>query len=151
MQIAHINLIESFDNQAARFIELVESVKKHGLQQYVVVRNRDIAKRLDAVDDVTVGPCVRTAITAHCLVPAVDVVHLHDRNSGSAGLLLVLTRSIPFVLSADATGETTSNPITKAVQRRAAGLIDPDIADVATHLQIYRQAADRLRVPMMIL
>lgn len=151
MHVGHINLAESFNGAGEHFVKLIESLRMHGVEQYVVVRNVELAKRLDIVQGVTVGPCVRTAITAHCLVPDVDVVHLHDRTSWQAGLLLILTKSIPYVLTDRNNGELNGNPLTRAVRDRSAGLIDPEVADVAAHLQIYRQATSNLSMPTLLL
>ncbi|MEL7185368.1 MAG: hypothetical protein AAFN50_02890 [Pseudomonadota bacterium] len=151
MHVGHINLAEAFNGVGEHFVRLIEELKLHGVEQHVVVRNTELAKRLEIIDGVTVGPCVRSAVTAYCLMPNVDVVHLHDRSSWNAGLLLVLTRSIPFVMTADKAIALSNSPLVSAVRNRAASLVDPEIAEVSTHIQIYRQAADQLSMPTLML
>ena len=151
MHIGHINLSESFNGAGEHFVQLVESLQSHSMQQYVLVRNVALAKRLDLIDNVIVGPTVRSSITAYCLMPAVDVVHIHDRSSQSAGLLLVLTRGVPFVLTRHITIDKSINPLNQAVCNRAAGFIEENQIAVNDHIQVYRRAVDSLRVPTMIL
>ena len=151
MHIGHINLSESFNGASEHFVNLIESLQQHTMQQYVLVRNVALAKRLDLIDGVVVGPVVRSAITAFCLMPQVDVVHVHDQSSSSAGLLLVLTRSIPFVLTRREIAGLSMNPINKASCNRASGFIEENHVTASEHLQIYRRAVDTLRVPTMLL
>ena len=144
MYIGHINLAKSFNGAGEHFVKLIEALQQLGAQQYVLVRNIELAKRLDLVDDVTVGPAVRSAVTAYCLMPAVDIVHVHDPADGQSGLLLTLTRSIPFVLTHR--DESPGNgPLGKAVYRRAAGIIYKGDADAAKHLRIYKHAIESRR------
>lgn len=144
MYIGHINLAKSFNGAGEHFVSLVEALQAQGARQYILVRNISLAKRLDLVGNVTAGPAVRSAVMAYCLMPPVDVVHIHDPSEGQAGLLLTLTRSIPFVLTHrdDAPGR---NPITQAVYRRSSGIIYQSDADPAKHLRIYRHAVDAWR------
>ncbi len=151
LMLGHINLAETFNGAGEHFVRLIESLRQHGFDQYVIVRNTELAKRLDIVEGITVGPCVRSPVTAHCLMPRVDVVHLHDRSSWQAGLLQILTRSIPFVVTSNDSISDSRNPVIAAVRNRAAALIDPHAADIAAHIQIYRQAASSLRVPTLLL
>lgn len=139
MYIGHINLAKSFNGAAEHFVNLIEALQRLDTEQYVLVRSIGLAKRLDLVDNVTVGPTVRSAVTAYCLMPAVDVVHIHDPADGQAGLLLTLTRSIPFVLTRhdNAPG---SGPLSRAIYRRAAGMIYESDADAEKHVRIYRHA-----------
>lgn len=144
MYIGHINLAKSFNGAGEQFIKLIEALQRLGVQQYVLVRNIELAKQLDRIDTVTVGPAVRSAITAYCLMPAVDVVHIHDPSAGQSGLLLTLTRSIPFVLTHR--DETPGNgPLAKAIYRRAAGIVYRQDADAAKHLRIYMRALESWR------
>ena len=139
MHIGHINLAKSFNGAGEHFVSLVEALREQGVQQYVLVRNIALAKRLDLVDKVTAGPAVRSAVMAYCLMPHVDVVHIHDPSDGQAGLLLTLTRSIPFVLT-HRDAAPGRNPLTQAVYKRASGIIYQSDADAAKHLRIYRHA-----------
>lgn len=144
MYIGHINLAKSFNGAGEHFGKLIEALQELDVQQYVLVRNIELAKRLDLVDNVTVGPAVRSAVTAYCLMPTVDVVHIHDPSDGQSGLLLTLTRSIPFVLTHR--DESPGNgPLAKTVYRRAAGIVYRGDADAAKHLRIYRRALENWR------
>ncbi len=144
MYIGHINLAKSFNGAGEHFVSLVEALQAQGARQYILVRNISLAKRLDLVGNVTAGPAVRSAVMAYCLMPPVDVVHIHDPSEGQAGLLLTLTRSIPFVLT-HRDDEPGRNPITQAVYRRSSGIIYQSDADPAKHLRIYRHAVNAWR------
>lgn len=141
MRIGHINIAKSFNGAGEYFVNLIEALQQLHTQQYVLVRNVALAKRLDLIADVTVGPVVRSAVMAYCLMPRLDVVHIHDPSAGQSGLLLSLTRSIPFVLThhSESPGK---NPLTQAVYKRASGIIYQDDADAAKHLRIYQHAID---------
>lgn len=144
MYIGHINLAKSFNGAGEHFVKLIEALQEFDAQQHVLVRNIELAKRLDLVNDVVVGPAVRSAATAYCLMPAVDVVHIHAPSDGQAGLLLTLTRSIPFVLTLH--DESPANgPFAKAVYRRAAGMIYQGDADAEKHMRIYQHAVSTWR------
>lgn len=151
MYLGHINLAESFNGAGEHFVRLIESLQKYNVEQYVLVRNIALAKRLDLIDGVTVGPVVRSPVTAYCLMPHVDVVHIHDRSSWSAGLLLTLTKTIPFTLTRRVSLDTTKNPLYQAAVKRASGFIEENDISVHAHVQIYRQAIDSLHVPTMLL
>lgn len=130
MRIGHINLAPSLNGTGEHFVSLVEALQASGIRQHVLVRNATLARRLEAVEDVEVGPVVRSAVTAYCLMPAVDLAHIHDAASGQAGLLLTLTRSIPYVLS-HADVAINRNPLTQAVYRRALCVICRDDGDAS--------------------
>ena len=115
MQIGHINLAKSFNGTGEHFVSLVESLQDEGVEQHVLVRNTTLARRLGAVEKVVVGPVVSSPISAYCLMPRLDLVHIHDSNAGQAGLLLALTRSIPFVLTHRGSVPSNHNPLTQAV------------------------------------
>lgn len=161
MVIGHINLEKSCNESFEHFLGLVDALQLQVATQYVVVRSRALAKRLDLLDNVSVGPLARSSVTAACLMPHVDVVHIHNSSARQAGLILKLTRSIPFVLTDSSPESQNRNPISQSVYKRASGLIpysgkgsgnrsDSD-ADIGEHLRIYRQAADTLSVPTMLL
>ena len=151
MYVGHINLEKPFSRTAEQFIKLVDSLQKTDLKQYVVVRNVALARRLDTLDNVNVGPVVRSPITAYCLMPSVDVVHIHDRSGWQAGLLLFLTKSIPFVLTQHEANSAEIGPLASSIYKRASGLIDETETNVGAHLRVYRNAADSLRMPTMLL
>lgn len=151
MHIGHINLSESFNGAGEHFVRLIESLQLHSMRQHVLVRNVALAKRLALIENVTVGPVVRTAVTAYSLMPAVDVVHIHDTKSSSAGLLFALTRAVPFVITRHGSLAESRNPIDQATIKRASGFIDENQQDVSGHLQVYRHAVDALSMPTMFL
>ena len=113
-------------------IILVEALALHGIEQHAVVRNLQLAKRLAACQNVSVGPLARSPAMAYCLMPDVDVAHAHDSRSIQAGLLLALTRSVPYVLTYRDTKKPPLNTLTRCFYRRAVGIVCPEdaIADV---------------------
>ena len=151
MYVGHINLEKSFSRTAENFVILVEALQQLDLKQYVIVRNVALARRLDNIDNVTVGPVARSPITAYCLMPPVDVVHIHDPSGWQAGLLLFLTKSIPFVLTQRETNSDANSSLANSIYQRASGLIDDTEMSAGEHLHVYRSAADSLRIPTMIL
>ena len=151
MYIGHINLAKSFDSTGERFITLVETLQQLGTKQYVVVRNVGIAKRLNYVTNVIVGPTVRSSVSAQCLIPRVDIVHVHGISGWQAGLLLILTKSIPFVLTSVKHESRMRNAIMQAAFDRASAVIPEEVTDAADILLVYRRAVEPLRVPTMLL
>jgi len=151
MRVGHINLATTFNGAGEHFVKLVEDLRQHGVEQYVVVKNVALAKRLDIIDGVTVGPVVRSAVTAFCLMPNVDVAHIHDSSSASAGLLMTLTRSVPFVLSDDGIGDDQKNPIRQAIEGRASGFAETTTMSTIEIMKLYRRAVDSLHVPTLML
>jgi len=130
VHIGHINLAKSFNSTGEHFVSLIEALRQASVGQYVLVRNVTLAKRLNAVEGVAVGPIVRSAVTAYCMMPHLDLVHIHDMASAQAGLLLTLTRSIPYVLTHGGNG-VNGNPVTQAVYRRALCVLCQDDCDVS--------------------
>ena len=139
MKVGHINLAKTCNGAGENFVCLVEALQALGVEQHVLVRNVALAKRLDLIDGVTVGPVVRSAVMAYCLTPHLDVVHVHDPSEGQSGLLLTLTRSIPYVLT-HRDGAPGKNPLMQAVYKRASGFVYQSDADAAIHLRIYEHA-----------
>lgn len=125
MNIGHIHLQKSLNGTGEHFVKLVECLDRQGAVQHVIVRNRDLAKRLAIYDNVTVGPVATTPVVAYCLMPQVSVAHMHDDTSGHAGLLLTLTRSIPYVLTSRRTKPPGANPIRRSIYSRAASVVCP--------------------------
>lgn len=150
MRVGHINLANSFNGAGKHFVKLIESLLREGVQQDVLVRNVELARRLDILEHVSVGPMVHSPVSALTLMPPVDLVHAHDTKAGQAGLLLVLTRSIPYVLTIEGQGPAR-NPIMRAVNRRASGVIYRCDADGAKHLRIYRHAVATWRATTVAL
>jgi hypothetical protein len=125
MEIGHINLEASSNGAGEHFVKLVEGLSTLGVKQHVIVRSALLARRLEICDGVTVGPVVNSAVTAYCLMPHIALVHTHDEASGHAGLLLTLTRSIPYVATRRSEAPPGDNPVTRSVYRRAVSLICP--------------------------
>lgn len=132
MLIGHINLAESIYGTGESFIGLVEALDRAGMKQHVLVRNATLAKRVDIVGgNVATGPIVQSPVTACCLMPRVDITHMHEPSAGQAGLLLTLTRSIPYILTHRGAIALVRNPLLQAVYRRAAAVICQDDSEVA--------------------
>ena len=125
MEVGHINLEASMNRAGEHFVKLVEGLSALGVKQHVIVRNKSLARRVEICDDVTVGSTVNSAVTAYCLMPQVQLVHTHDEASGHAGLLLTLTRSIPYVATRQSEHAPGENPIIRSVYSRAVSLICP--------------------------
>jgi len=123
MRLGHINLARSFNGTGEHVIALIEALDRQGVSQHVIVRNESLAKRLRIYDNVTVGPATGAAVVAYCLMPAVDVVHAHDSRGAQTGLLLALTRSIPFVLTRRIDRHPHSNPVNRSIYERASGIL----------------------------
>ena len=142
MKIGQIFLEKSDEDGARRFRTIVEGLDKLAIEQHALVANVSIARSLRALPYVTVGPVVRTPVMAYCLMPDIDVVHVHDGKSGQAGLLLTLTRSIPFVMAASETSDATRNPLKRSILHRAQALIEPSRMQPESLIDIYRRAVD---------
>ena len=143
MKIGHICLVIESEQALQRFAATVEAFDRLAIEQHVLVSSVALARRLHSCPYVTVGPVVRTPVMAYCLMPAVDLVHIHDDKSGQAGLLLTLTRSTPFVMSASAEESRNSrNPLRRSVLHRAQSLIPTSLQEPDALLGIYREAID---------
>ena len=125
MEVGHISLEASTNGAGEHFVKLVDGLSDLGVKQHVIVRNKSLARRLEICEGVTVGPTVNAAVTAYCLMPQVSLVHVHDEASGHAGLLLTLTRSIPYVATRHGERPPDGNPIVRSVYSRAVSLICP--------------------------
>ena len=125
MYIGHINLDRSMNGNGEHFVKLVERLDRQGVKQHVLVANASLARRVAIYENVLVGPVVRTPMMAYCLMPEVTVAHMHDSKSNQAGLVLRLTRSIPYVLTCREIVLRPRNPLAKSLIERAAGVICP--------------------------
>lgn len=132
MEVGHINLEACMNGAGEHFVKLVEGLSGLGIKQHVIVRNKCLARRLEICEDVSVGPTVNSAVTAYCLMPQIALVHTHDEASGHAGLLLTLTRSIPYVATRQSEQPPGDNPIVRSVYSRAVSLICPTKGAAAT-------------------
>lgn len=141
MKVGQIYLESSPDDGATHFSAIVEALDKLAIDQHVLVADVALARSLHALPYVTVGPVVRTPIMAYCLMPEVDVVHIHDDRSGQTGLLMTLTRSVPFILSSPQQPDTR-NPLKRSVIRRAHRILSPRETDPETLIEAYRRTID---------
>ncbi len=143
MKIGHILLVTDADEAVRRVTTLIEALDRLAVEQHVLVGSQSLARRLHSCPYVTVGPVVRTPVMAYCLMPRVDLVHIHDEKSGQAGLLLTLTRSTPFVMTAPgAEAASSANPLRRSVLNRAQSLIPLSRHEPDDLLQIYQEAID---------
>jgi hypothetical protein len=141
VKIGHIFLKAADDAATDAFVRLVESLDRAAVEQHVLVSDLAIARRLEGRPCVTVGPVVSSPVMAYCLMPQVDLVHVHDRKAGQAGLLLTLTRSIPYVLSMPAHGGR--DPLQRSIKSRARRLIGADGLSADRLVENYREAIAR--------
>jgi hypothetical protein len=125
MEVGHINLEAAINGAGEHFVKLVEGLCDLGVKQHVIVRNKSLACRLGIYDGVTVAQTANAAVTAYCLMPQIGLVHTHDETSGHAGLLLTLTRSIPYVASRQSERPPGDSPIIRSVYSRAVSVICP--------------------------
>jgi hypothetical protein len=131
VRIGHINLADPVDDSAGHLISLVEALQETGVRQHVLVRNESLATRIAAISGVDVGPVVQVPVMAYCLLPRVHVAHVHEPAAGQAGLLLALTKSIPYVLTHRGQVEAGQSPLIRSIYRRASLVICQDDSEVA--------------------
>jgi len=148
MKIGHICLDTIDTGRLDRIAALVEAIALRGVEQHVIVASHALARRLVGFPRVSVGPTVRSPIMAYCLMPDVELVHVHDDKSGQAGLLLKLTRSIPFVITMNASIANDRSPLGRSVLNRAELTIDEQNTassqlQGSDQLHIYQQALAR--------
>jgi len=137
VKIGQIFLAAANDAQSPAFAELVEGLDHLAVEQHVLVSQGEIATRLASRPYVTVGPLVSSPVMACCLLPNVDLVHVHDGRSGQAGLLLTLTRSMPFVMSAGPS--SGRQPLQRSIRGRAQRIIEPAEQFPDRLVEIYRE------------
>jgi hypothetical protein len=123
VKIGHINLAKSFNGTGEHFIALVEALDRKGIRQHIIVQNQALASRLAVCEGVSLGPVIGSPVVAYCLTPPVDVVHTHDERSGQAGLLLALTRCVPYVLTRRLRRHAVARPLLRSVYGRASAVI----------------------------
>lgn len=142
MKIGHIYLATAPEDSIKKFTSLVEALDRLAIEQHVLVASVELARQLDSCPYVTVGPVVKTPVMAYCLMPDVSVAHIHDVKSGQAGLLLTLTRSIPFVMTTPDKTTESRNPMKRSVFHRAQSLVPPADAEPEKLVSLYRQTVD---------
>ena len=141
MKVGHLYLANLSGQSAASFIALVESLDRLAISQCIVVCDNAVARRLQSCPYVDVSPVVRSPVLANCVMPSVDIVHAHDDKSGQAGLLLALTRSVPYVLSQHPDRVGRNNVLMKSVRSRATVTISPGSLTTEQLVEVYRRAA----------
>lgn len=137
MKIGHVFLSASDDAEATSFAELVAGLDGLAIDQHVLVSRVEIARQLEDHPHVTVGPLVRSPVMACCLLPSVDLAHVHGDKGGQTGLLLTLTRSIPFVMSAET--RAGQYPLQRSIHGRAQRIIEPGERRPDQLAAIYRE------------
>ena len=123
MRVGHINLAASFNGTGEHFVALIETLDRHGVEQHIVLQNQSLGRRVALGEKVTLGPTTRSPVVAYCLMPQVDVVHIHDEDSAQAGLLLTLTRSIPFVFTRRKDGRPARHALNRSIYSRSAAVV----------------------------
>ena len=142
MNVGHVLLQPGSDDALLNVVTLIESLDRLAVRQFVLLADSAASRRLRACPYVQVGQTVRSPVVANCLMGDVDVVHAHDTKSGQVGLLLTLTRSIPFVLTERRDGPQASGAVNEMVRRRARAILDASATDAERLIDIYRQVAD---------
>lgn len=142
MKVGHIYLEGTRDEDARRGAGLVEALDRLTISQHVLAADADLLRSLQALPFVSCGPSVTSPIMACCLMPDVDIVHIHDDKAAQAGLLLTLTRSMPFVMDSPQRGAGYPGPLKRSILNRARYLIDPEDLDPERLIEIYRRGAD---------
>ena len=100
MKVGQIYLEKAANDGARQFQAIVEGLDRLADRATRARRiGRQLARSLSGLPYVTVGPVVSTPVMAYCLIPEVDVAHVHDSKSGQTGLLLTLTRAVPYVIT----------------------------------------------------
>ena len=128
MRIGHLLLDEDTEN-GHRAAWLVRRLSHLGIEQHVLTCDESMLRTLASTKRVRLGPLVRTPIMACCLMPDVDLAHMHDVKSGQAGLLLTLTRSIPYVISQWPRLPAATNAISRSIYTRSRGILCRSEAD----------------------
>lgn len=141
MKVGQIYLEKASVAGARQFQSLIESLDKLAIEQHVLVASAELARSLGSLPYVTVGPVVSTPVVACCLMPDVDIAHVHDSKSGQSGLLLTLTRSIPYVITLVDPDLMVRNPITRSICDRALQTIESESVQPEALVDAYQTAA----------
>ena len=136
MLIGHLNLAREMNGAEEQLVLLVEALAAHGVHQHALVRSPALARRLAASHKLTIGPVVRSTVTACCLMPDVDLLHIHESRGLQTGLLLTLTRSIAYVATYRERNLPGSGPVTRSMYRRAEAIVCTH-AETVTKMQRY--------------
>lgn len=131
MRIGHIDLSAHIAVAEEQLVVLVEALSSHGVKQHILVRNPFLAQRLSVCSNVSVGPIVRSSLSACFLMPAVDLIHVHEKTAISTALLLNLTRSVPYIVTHRQFTMPGNSPFRRLQYRRSSGIVCPaeDVAN----------------------
>ncbi len=141
VQVGHVLLRPDSKESVCAFVSLVEALDRLTVRQHILMSDAAGLRRVQACPFATVGAIVRSPVVASCMMPGVDVIHAHDASGGQVGLLLTLTRSIPYVLYADAR-RAAAPPVYDMVLRRATAVLDGTHIDAERLIEIYRRTMD---------
>ncbi len=142
MKIGHLYLATASSDSILHFATLIESLDRLAVDQHALVASNSLARRLQSCPYVTVGPVVKSPVMAYCLMPPVDLVHIHDGKSGQVGLLLTLTRSTPFVMTESDNVVNGRSALRRSIMHRAQALVPQAISDPEEIVRIYRRTVD---------
>lgn len=123
MRIGHVFLASESEDTRQHLTALVRALSILGAEQHALLGDATFAQVLGSIEGVTVGPLVRTPIMACCLMPNVDLAHMHDIKGAQTGLLLALTRSVPYIITQRSWSVSTPNAIIRSVYRRARCIV----------------------------
>ena len=142
MKIGHLYLVTASGDSISHFVKLIESLDRLAIDQHALVASKSLARRLHSCPYVTVGPVVKSPVMAYCLMPPVDLVHIHDGKSGQVGLLLTLTRSTPFVMTESDDVVNGRSTLRRSIMHRAQAVVPQAISDPEEIIRIYRRTVD---------
>ena len=122
VKIGHISLEKEYGGSGNQLLMLAKALSNHDIEQHAVVRNPVLARRLSEYARISVGPLVNSPVTAYGLMPNVDLAHVHDNRSLKSGLLLTLTRSIPYVVTHRSLHPPPAHALAKSMYQRAEAI-----------------------------
>ena len=122
MKIGHINLAKEYGGSGHQLLMLAKALSNHRIEQHAVVSNPILARRLLEHVDISISPLVNSPVTAYGLMPNVDLAHLHDSKSMPSGLLLTMTRSIPYIVTHRSLEPPPAHALARSMYRRAEGI-----------------------------
>lgn len=122
VKIGHISLSKAYGGSEHQLLMLSKALSNHDIEQHALVRNPVLARRLSKHANISVGPLVNSPVTAYGLMPNVDLAHVHDGKSLQSGLLLTLTRSIPYVVTHRSLNPPPAHALARSMYRRAEGI-----------------------------
>ena len=122
MKIGHINLEKEYGGSGHQLLMLAKALSNYSIEQHAVVRNPILARRLLEHANISISPLVNSPVTAYALMPNIDLAHLHDSRSLQSGLLLTLTRSIPYIVTHRSLEPPPARALARSMYRRAEGI-----------------------------